>query len=325
MTGNRKEIVIDLQERDKVLLVDLFESRIMTLEHIALLHFEGREEATKKRVQKLKAAGFIAARPRRSTEPSILHLTRKGLKLLLSEGLLDRFPLLGGAEFEKRATVSDVTVRHELDVMSVKAAMVAAIRQTDRFCVAEFSTWPRLHQFNARPPTKHGTYSKESLIKPDGFSRIHEREADGGLSEHLFFLEVDRSTEAQGRLAAKAACYISYYRNGGFALRHGHKREEFQTFPFRVLMVFKTEERRDNTARSLLSMHPPILTQVWLTTFAELIERPFDGIWVRPCDYREAALNYLSTSNIDVDRRDLARGSPIDQLSNRRKLLSDSA
>jgi len=45
-----------LQSRDFDLLHGLFESRIMTTAHIATMYFDGKREAAKKRLQKLKAA-----------------------------------------------------------------------------------------------------------------------------------------------------------------------------------------------------------------------------------------------------------------------------
>ena len=66
-----------LQARDLALLKGLFESRLMTLAHVTAIHFEGAAEAAKKRVQKLKASGYLAERPRRAYDPSILHLTRQ--------------------------------------------------------------------------------------------------------------------------------------------------------------------------------------------------------------------------------------------------------
>jgi hypothetical protein len=38
---------------------------------IVALHFDGRKEAAKKRLQSLKSAGLIAARPRRAFEPGV--------------------------------------------------------------------------------------------------------------------------------------------------------------------------------------------------------------------------------------------------------------
>lgn len=317
---------IDLQERDTALFLDLFESRIMTLDHMALLHFGGSKEAAKKRVQKLKSAGFITERARRPYEPSVLYLTRKAFKHLHEGGHLSRYPQLGATAFERRAIVADFTIRHELDVMSVKAALVGAIRQTKHFETVEFSTWPRLFQFHARPPATQGKYAVEMLIKPDGFIRIHEHEDDGGLSEHVFFLEVDRSTETQSRLGAKAACYANYYKSGGLAMRFGRPREEFAAFPFRVLMVFPNAERRNNTAETLLSLHPPILTQVWLTTFDEATKTPLDAIWVRPVDYREAVPGASDRQSKELQyRRNSSRDDLIERNVKKSALLSGQA
>jgi len=65
-----KADALKLQPRDLVLLRGLFESRVMTTDHAAALYFDGKGEAAKKRLQKLKSAGFIAERPRRTFEPS---------------------------------------------------------------------------------------------------------------------------------------------------------------------------------------------------------------------------------------------------------------
>jgi len=54
------------QERDLRILRNLFESRIMTAAHIAALHFDGKREMTKKRLQKLKVAGLLGERRRKA-------------------------------------------------------------------------------------------------------------------------------------------------------------------------------------------------------------------------------------------------------------------
>ncbi len=53
-------------------------------------------------------------------------------------------------------------------------------------------------------------YGSDVLVKPDGFIRIHEKEADGGLSEHALFLEVDRSSETQDTLVNRTETYLTY-------------------------------------------------------------------------------------------------------------------
>jgi hypothetical protein len=274
---------IQLQERDLSLLRELFESRLMTIAHIALLYFEGKKEPAKKRVQKLKAAGFIAERRRRANEPSILFLAAKGFALLEKEGRISEFPRLSPQAFKKRAEVSDLTLRHELAVMDCKAALVSAILQSDSFSIAEFSTWPALHQFEAERPGS----SLPVLVKPDGFLRIHEQDGER-IDERVFFLEVDRSTEVLETLVLRSAAYMDYYRTGGFALRNGATRSDYKEFPFRVLLVMNNAERRNNVALRLVELHPPILTQVWLTTFPEMLSDPLGSIWVRPGDCRQA-------------------------------------
>jgi hypothetical protein len=126
------------------------------------------------------------------------------------------------------------------------------------------------------------------LVKPDGFIRIHETEAGGSKFERTFFIELDRSTEKQEILIARAGCYHNYYKSGGFAVRNGVARSDYKQFPFRVLMVFKTAERRNNTAERLLQNNLPVFKQVCLSTIEEVTRDPFGAIWIRPLDYREA-------------------------------------
>lgn len=274
-----RPLPIQLQERDIALLRDLFESRLMTLAHIAALHFEGKPEAAKKRVQKLKSAGLMRERPRRASEPSILFLTREALRLLSEDGHVADYPVLPLKALEKRNQVSDMTLRHELELIAVKAAMRTAIAATSTFKIAEFSTWPMLYQFQARRPD-----GETVAVKPDAFIRIREEDRDG-LSEYTFFLELDRSSEPQKTLLDKAECYLDFYRTGGLAKRFGRPEKEYKLFPFRVLFALQNEERRDNTARRLLDAH--ILSQVWLTTLSELLNDSLGAIWVRPRDYQD--------------------------------------
>jgi hypothetical protein len=278
---------VQLQPRDIGFLRGLFESRIMTLGHIATLHFDGKAEMAKKRVQKLKAAGYIAERPRHSSAPSVLYLTGKSLDLLQAEGQLAGYPLLTRTALVKRAQVSDLTLKHELDVMEVKAALVSAIRKTDSCTVAEFTTWPLLYEFTVRRSAIDPSETGDITVKPDAFIRIHEAEPPNGLLEHSFYLELDRSTETLEKLVRKALCYRQHYASGGFAKKHGRPAEEYKQFPFIVLFVCKSRERQDNAVAALLAANPPILKQVWLTTFDEITSNPLTAIWIRPVDSRQ--------------------------------------
>ena len=285
---------IEIQARDLEVLRGLFESRVMTAEHVAALYFEGRYEAARKRLQGLKAAGYVGQRPRRAYEPAVLFLTRKAFELLCERGAITDYPPITWTALEKRVRVSELTLRHELDVMTVKAAVCLAVSQAPAFEVVEFSTWPLLYQFEAMNPA-----GEQVTVKPDGLIRIQERAEGGGERyEYTLFLEVDRSTETQEILAHRVACYLDYYRRGGLAARHGRPREEYKAFPFRVLMTFRNAERRNNAAGRLLRNRPPVLTMAWMTTLAEVTSNPLGAIWVRPLDLREATRG----STYDVSR-----------------------
>jgi hypothetical protein len=276
---------LQLQDRDLAVLRDLFESRVMTAEHIAALFFNGSREAAKKRLQKLKAAGLIGERKRKAYEPAVLSLTPKSFAVLHEQGILAEYPQLDSLALDKRTRVSDLTIDHELEVMDVKTAFHSVIKKTEQFTIAEFSTWPLLHQFEA---FRSGYGRAEVLVKPDGFIRIHEKEPDGGVSEYSFFLELDRSSQTQDTLATRAGAYVDFYKSGGFAQRNGADRSAFKEYPFRVLFIFKNPERRNNMAERLLQNTPPIFTQVMLTTFDEVVANPLGAIWTCPRDYREA-------------------------------------
>ncbi len=107
---------IVIQDRDIKLLQLLLHSRILTLAHAAVLVFGGSMEASKKRIQKLKANGLILERRRKAYEQGVLFLSKKGFLCLKNRGTLppecEDIP-----SFTKRAAVSELTLRHELEVM----------------------------------------------------------------------------------------------------------------------------------------------------------------------------------------------------------------
>jgi hypothetical protein len=267
----------------------------MTADHVAALHFENKRAYTTKRLQKLKSAGFISERKRRVNEPSILFLTRKAFSLLTRDGHLSGCPQLSATAFENRANVSETTIRHELEVMDVKAAFHAALVGNEKFTIREFTTWPLLNQFEA---PRYG-YGTAGLLKPDGFVRIRERETDTTGFYHDCFLEIDRSSEVQDVLLCKAVDYLNFYDSGGFAVRNGATADEKKSFPFRVLIVLKTMERRNNTAERLLQNTPSILTLTWLTTLAEVTTNPFGPIWIQPKSYRDVTAD----TQFDAERK----------------------
>jgi len=118
---------LEIQDRDLEILRGLFESRVMTARHVAAIYFAGSYEAARKRLQKLKAAGYVKERPRRAYDPAVLFLTKKAFALLCEHGTINDYPHMTWKHLEKRVRVSPLTLTHELQVLDVKAAIAQAL------------------------------------------------------------------------------------------------------------------------------------------------------------------------------------------------------
>jgi hypothetical protein len=309
-------------DRDFALLRGLFESRLMTRQHISAIFFNGRDRMTKKRVQKLASLGLIGARPRRPEQPKLHFLTKNGYDLLRDSGKLADYPRIDYPRFKRRIDVSDQTKAHELAVMDVKAAFYRAAKNHPGVNIAEFSTWPRLYRFRVRMPS-----GKMAWLSPDAFIRVHEKAADASVHESLFYAEIDRSTEPLSIIRNKAIGYRDHFQSGGMAVKFGAPREHYKQFAFRVLWVFRNSERRNNVAQAFFTHHPPITTQAWMTTMKELITDPFDRLWTRPIDLREAMTDSSLAADLQPGhtpyRRDTVREELIERTIHTHSILDN--
>jgi len=280
---------IDLTGRDRHLLKDLFESRLLTLRQVATIHFADRYPMAKKRIAKLRLAKLVGAKRARiaNTEQLFLFLTRRGFDLI-AEGLsLHYGDDLSFRALERRVSVAWRTVEHEHAVAEFKAAFVRAARTSETpLTIPTFQTWPRLIQFEAVRPVETGDYNfgtklltKPSLLQPDAFFRLHDGDTD-----HHLYLEMDRSTEKHGTLLSKAIGYRDWLQSGGHARRFGFQRPE--EVPFRVLVVLKNEERRNNFFDTLLRHPKPAKGLIWASTFDEVRRDPLGAHWLTPHDYQ---------------------------------------
>lgn len=255
-----------LQPRDIAVLRGLFESRVMTTEHICALYFDSHAEMAKKRLQRLTAAGLISKKHNVPFQVLTRHLTTAGLEELrrrrlthtdLSEKLLKR-----------RLDVSPLTLRHELAVLDVKVAFHTAAKRRG-LELLEFCTWPALNELPRRS-------RDERAVRPDGFAIIRSA-GPKGPQNFRFYVELDRSTESTRVLVRRAHRYQAASRTLA---------QLANRMPFRTLFVFISTQRRDAVGRIFLNARPPILTQAWLTTLSDVMTDPFAEVWVRPLDYR---------------------------------------
>jgi hypothetical protein len=174
-----------------------------------------------------------------------------------------------------------------------RKAWATAIARNESLRLAEFSTWPTLYQFKACRSN-----GERVIVKPDGFIRIHEKESDGGISGHTFFLEVDRSTEALDVLRQRAHSYLDYYRSGGFAIRRGGRSDEYKKFPFRVFWVCKSVQRQQNIIERFYAGTPPILMQALIGTLEDAANDPLGENWMTPMMAKEAGNSLLQDQSL---------------------------
>ena len=153
--GKNSRPGLELQDRDIEIFLGLFESRLMTLEHLTRLYFNGRSEAAKKRVQQLKSGRYLGERVRNLYEPSILYLAERAFTALVERGAIHEYPSLTWSQFKKRVHVSDFTLRHERSVLDVKTSLSCALR-------------PLSHYLGFG----RGAYAKQTLMFPQGVSEV---------------------------------------------------------------------------------------------------------------------------------------------------------
>ena len=291
MTTSHPKPRIHYQDRDFSILHCLLHTRLLTIRHSAALHFGGSYSYAKQRLRRLHAAGLVAKRATKVHEPTIYSLTAAGFQLLKVHGRLGHCAhLIWTSAMRRRAQVSKHTLEHELSVLDVYATLGPTIDALPAYSVIEFGAWPQLYQFEVRIPIKDvcdGATPKTRTVRPDGFLRVQPAWA----LRHPYidcFLEVDRGSESLATLETKAAHYKHHYDSHHYAQQFGYAGASRKLFPFRVLFVLESAERRNNLCDRLIHRRPSAATWLWLTTLSELLAQPLGSIWIRPFDYHRS-------------------------------------
>jgi hypothetical protein len=226
----------------------------MTIAHAAEIHFGGKRESAKKRIQRLKAAGFLRERRRMPYEPSILHLASRGVTALSERSILVEYPPLSRLAIKRRNQVSEQTLRHELQVMDVKAALYRAMRAIPEVSILSFCTWPLLNEFYG---SENSWAQLPWIARPDGLLRISRN-----ATKQTIFLELDRSTESLGTLLSKAQRYAC------------HQNSLTGMKSMTIQFVFPSETRRRNADLAFASIPQKRAMRIRTSTLSEILANP---------------------------------------------------
>ena len=259
---------VELQSRDIELLRGLIDSRFYTITHAADIHFDGKREMAKKRIQKLAAAGLILMRPGLVGRAAAVTASQRAVRLLHSRGEIGRRPV-------PRSGVSDALIAHDCAVIDAKAAFIRAARRDTTIAVTAFDVSSR-PIIASRP--SYGAIRPR--LRPDAFVELST--VDG--TQFHFFVEVDRSTEPIHVVSSKIAAYRAFLRNGGFARLRGAPTQQHRQHPFRVLIICKSVERRNLLARALFESAARVRTFALLSEATDAHANPFGHAWLAPAD-----------------------------------------
>jgi hypothetical protein len=214
-----------ITETDLKILKELADYRFLDTKQISVLHPELSERETRRRLQFLFQAGFLA-RPNQQFsyfKPSgyiIYTLDKKGAELL--------FP--GNREklnqVKRNKNLKPIFLLHDLMVSNFRLVLTLALKGRKE------SKLVRWREENLQSSVF--SLGEKLPISPDAFFTIEDK--DDLLH---FFLEADRSTMSLERFLKKMKAYWQWW------LEEGHKKK-FGISVFRVLTITISEERKEN-------------------------------------------------------------------------------
>lgn len=274
--------------RDTELLVSLYKYRFLSLAQVERLFFPSAQTANR-RVRILGTMGLVAVFRPPGFPERIVSLTRKGLETVAGALAL---PAAALGDSPARTRPKDYYfLRHFLAVSDVRIALTrACIGRSDvRLLgfladhVAEHTEQGGLKRFTRDLAADISRSGEKVAHTPDGVFALRREDAAA-----LFFLEIDRGSEAvadrERGVAKILRFYLNYLASGGFA------RYE-QVFgipaPFSAVrvLVATSSARRLETIRQVgasLGFEPRRALQfIWLTEISAVTEETiFDQIWV---------------------------------------------
>ncbi len=165
---------------------------------------------------------------------------------------------------DKDCQLNPFFIEHILSINDFRISFQGAVEKHSEL---QFERWINERDIQDEYKLHRNGRVVKHRIRPDGYGRYWY---EGKL--YSFFLELDRSTETDGKFEGKVRSYIDYSRSGRY----------YQTFGvrfFRVLTVTTTARRLSNLKRITEGIADGLF---WFVTLDEIREgKMFDAIWIR--------------------------------------------
>jgi hypothetical protein len=277
---------IHLTERDRQVLVALYNFRVLTTPQIQKLYFpskKGSKDDTRfiscrRRLHKLYHNKFVErlrvpVLSGTGTRPLVHALKQLGAEVVAKS--LD----VGEINWKARDNkISPIVLDHLLEINDVRVAVELATRDSP-FVLNEWLDERELKrcQKGLRKPLV--TFKKT----PDGYFVIHNTKKK---TKACFFLEVDRGTESgRSKVAGKIKAYQNYYFGGQYT-------KDFGTKSLRVLFVVNSRKRLENLLKNVVARISKG-NIFWFSVMGEVAEKNIltDLVWQTTPKGQQALFN----------------------------------
>jgi len=231
-----------LTTRDRGIVCAVYRHRFLRRDQIAAVFFPASPQAQARtlvsscnaRLQRLFHHHYLARSMRMGYDGStqaVYALDRRGAELVAEILGVD----LAGIRWSPKQKRSELYFRdHTLAINDIWVAFELAARETAELAIIDWTMdGPELWD-----EVRETSTGKRLPVRPDAYLPV----AFGGRRAH-FFLEVDRATMSNRRIAEKIRAYRLYWKGGGF-------RERYGASSFRVLVTAPSAQRRDNLRRT---------------------------------------------------------------------------
>jgi len=273
MAGNRKSKWqraknpqrLILQERDKDIMMSVYEYRFLTREQIQRLFDFNCVSKANLRLRRLYDHNYLSRTfipTSRGSLKAIYFLGGKGLNIITEKLGLD--PLEVKNNQKKVSQLKSLFLRHNLNLNEVKISFSKAI---ERYHSINLELWVNDHDCLQEYYLSHAGQKVKRIFRPDGYFRLSCKD-----KLYSFFVELDQSTESHKKFKKKVESYLE------FAGR-GYYQKIFGVRYFRCLIIAPSIKRLTNLKKTVEEVTDKVF---WFTTLERVVsEDVFSPIWQR--------------------------------------------